>query len=129
MDPNVDKQKEKEVEEQEKEEVQHFKLTLTHKSPKGLENATRDILNKISTMLEADKKPNIKASGPARMPTKRMHITTRKSPCGNGTNTFDHFQMRIHKRVFHITCSQKNFQAIVGGLHTEPGMIMEAIQQ
>lgn len=129
MDSTVDKLKDKEVEEQEKEEVHNFKLTLTHRSPKGLENTTRDILRKIETMTKDEQKTNIKASGPARMPTKHMHITTRKSPCGNGTNTFDHFEMRIHKRVFHISCSQKNFQAIVGGLHTEPGMIMEAVQQ
>ncbi len=32
--------------------------------------------------------------GPVRMPTKVLHITTRKSPCGEGTNTWDRFEMR-----------------------------------
>lgn len=128
MDPAVDKLKDKEVEEQEKETISNFKLTLTHKQPKGLEICIRDILRKVDTMVK-DNNANIKASGPARMPTKKMHITTRKSPCGNGTNTFDHFEMRIHKRVFHISCSDKNFQAIVGGVYTEPGMILEAVKE
>ena len=42
----------------------------------------------------------LKVSGPVRLPTKKLRITTRKSPCGEGTNTWDRFQMRIHKRGF-----------------------------
>ena len=125
MDPNVEKNKDKEIEQQEPEEILHYKLTLTHKQPKGLEISIRDIQRKIESLVK-DSNANIKASGPNRIPTKYLHITTRKSPCGNGTNTFDHFELRIHKRVFHIHCSQKNFQNIVGGIHTEPGMILEA---
>lgn len=128
MDPATEKPKDKDVEEQEKEVISNFKLTLTHRHYKGLEICIRDILRKVETMVK-DNNANIKASGPARMPTKKMHITTRKSPCGNGTNTFDHFEMRIHKRVFHISCSDKNFQAIVGGVYTEPGMILEAVKE
>jgi ribosomal protein uS10 len=33
------------------------------------------------------------------MPTKTLRITTRKTPCGEGSKTWDRFQMRIHKRV------------------------------
>jgi small subunit ribosomal protein S20e len=31
-------------------------------------------------------------------------VTVRKSPCGEGTNTWDRFEMRIHKRVIDIYC-------------------------
>lgn len=127
MDPNVDKNKDKEVEVVEKEEILDYKLTLTHKNARGLETAIHDIQRKIESLNEPT--AQIKASGPGRMPTKHLHITTRKSPCGNGTNTFDHFEMRIHKRVFHIKCSQKNFQNIVAGIRTEPGMILEALEE
>ena len=44
----------------------------------------------------------VKVSGPVRMPTKILRITTRKSPCGEGTNTWDHLEMRIHKRVIDL---------------------------
>ena len=47
-----------------------------------------------------DKK--LKVSGPVRMPTKKLRITTRKSPCGEGTNSWDRFEMRIHKRVIDL---------------------------
>ncbi len=48
------------------------------------------------------KKNQLTFRGPRRLPTKTLRITTRKSPCGEGTNTYDRFQMRIHKRVFDI---------------------------
>ena len=57
---------------------------------------------------------NVKVAGPVRMPTKFLRITTRKSPCGEGTNTWEHLEMRIHKRVIdlvawgfrvHLMCS------------------------
>lgn len=44
----------------------------------------------------------VKVSGPVRMPTKVLRITTRKSPCGEGTNSWDHLEMRIHKRVIDL---------------------------
>ncbi len=31
----------------------------------------------------------LKPRGPTRMPTKVLRVTTRKSPCGEGTNTWD----------------------------------------
>ena len=123
MEENFDK-KDKEIEQEEKEEVSHFKLTLTHRNPKGLERTVREICAKVADLKE--KTTRVTASGPGRMPTKTLSICTRKSPCGNGTNSYDRFELRIHKRVFHIKCSQRNFQNIISGIHTEPGMILEA---
>ena len=45
---------------------------------------------------------NVQVSGPVRMPTKFLRITTRKSPSGEGTNTWEHLEMRIHKRVIDL---------------------------
>ena len=99
---------------------------MSHKNHKGLEIAIRDLQSKIEAMIK-ENDVKIEASGPTRIPTKRLHITTRKSPCGNGTNTFDHFEMRIHKRVIHLKCSKKSLQTALAGVRTEPGMIMEAL--
>lgn len=46
-------------------------------------------------------------SGPIPLPTKRLKVTTRKSPCGDGTATFDRFEMRIHKRVIDMPSNDK----------------------
>jgi small subunit ribosomal protein S10 len=48
------------------------------------------------------KKSGITISGPVPLPTKKLKITTRKSPCGNGKATFDRWEMRIHKRIIDL---------------------------
>lgn len=52
-------------------------------------------------------------AGPIPLPTSRMKITTRKSPCGNGTATFDNFEMRIHKRVLDLPSNDKVLHSIM----------------
>jgi small subunit ribosomal protein S10 len=44
-------------------------------------------------------KTGVKCKGPQPLPTKRLKITTRKAPTGEGTHTCDHWQMRIHRRI------------------------------
>jgi small subunit ribosomal protein S20e len=43
-----------------------------------------------------------KVSGPVRLPTKVLRITCRKTPCGEGSKTWDRFEMRIHKRIIDL---------------------------
>ena len=45
-------------------------------------------------LVRGAKDKHLKIKGPVRMPTKRLLITTRKSPCGEGTNTWDRFELR-----------------------------------
>ncbi|MHA1590600.1 MAG: 30S ribosomal protein S10 [Candidatus Njordarchaeales archaeon] len=40
-----------------------------------------------------------KTSGPIRLPTKRLYLSVRKSPCGEGTPTYDFYELAIHKRL------------------------------
>jgi small subunit ribosomal protein S20e len=64
-------------------------------------------------LIRGAKDEGVKVKGPARMPTKVLRITTRKSPCGEGTNTWDRFEMRIHKRVIDIYTSSEVVKQIV----------------
>ena len=56
----------------------------------------------IDRIKEISNNAGIQISGPIPLPTKKLKVTTRKSPCGDGTATFDRFEMRIHKRVIDI---------------------------
>jgi len=49
----------------------------------------------------------VMVAGPIPLPTKKLKITTRKSPCGDGTATFDRFEMRIHKRILDLPANDK----------------------
>ena len=59
-----------------------------------------NMLNEIcDSIKDAAKKAGVTISGPVPLPTKKLKVTTRKSPCGSGTATFDRFEMRIHQRL------------------------------
>ena len=51
--------------------------------------------------------------GPVPLPTRRMKVTTRKSPCGNGTATFDRFEMRVHKRIIDLPAEDRVLHPIM----------------
>jgi small subunit ribosomal protein S10 len=77
---------------------------------------TMDIesLNKICEQIrEIAGKAGIQISGPVPLPTKKLKITTRKSPCGDGTATFDNFEMRIHSRVIDLPADDRVLHAIM----------------
>merc|ERR1719455_21450 len=64
---------------------------------------THLILEKVcQDLIRGAKDKELKVKGPVRMPTKTLRITTRKTPCGEGSKTWDKFQMRIHKRVIDL---------------------------
>ena len=64
--------------------------------------------------------------GPVRIPTKKLVITTRRSPCGNGTNTWDRYEMRIHKRVIDIYCPSSAIKEITE-FRLDPGVDVNLI--
>jgi len=67
-----------------------------------------NLLNTIcDSVKDIAKKSGIAISGPVPLPTKKLKITTRKSPCGDGTATFDRFEMRIHKRLIDLPANEK----------------------
>lgn len=73
-----------------------------------LQSMNIDNLNEvIASIKEIASKSGVVISGPIPLPTKKMKVTTRKSPCGDGTATFDNFEMRIHKRVLDLPSNDK----------------------
>jgi len=67
-----------------------------------------DKLNEIiSAVREIATKSGIAIRGPIPLPTKRLKITTRKSPCGDGKASFDRFEMRIHKRLIDMPADER----------------------
>ncbi len=71
-------------------------------------------LNKICNQIkEIAGKVGIPISGPIPLPTKKMKITTRKSPCGDGTATFDNYEMRMHSRVIDLPSDDRVLHSIM----------------
>ncbi|MGY4884159.1 MAG: 30S ribosomal protein S10 [Nanobdellota archaeon] len=79
-----------------------------------LNSTNIEMLNNIcESIKDIAKKSGINIIGPVPLPTKKLKVTTRKSPCGNGTATFDHFEMRIHKRLIDLPANEKILHHIV----------------
>jgi len=102
---DIDKEKDKQKGEEVKEEVKSMRITLSSTNVKSLEET-------CATLLANAKAKQLKMTGPVRMPTKVLKITTRMTPCGEGSKTWDRYQMRIHKRVLDVKCSINAMQEI-----------------
>jgi len=102
---------------QEDQELYRIRITLTSRNVKNLEKVCTELKRSAT-----DKK--LKVSGPVRLPTKTLRLTTRKSPCGEGTNTWDRFEMRIHKRVIDLHSPQEEVKQITS-ISIEPDVTVE----
>jgi len=79
-----------------------------------LSSSDIDTLNNICNVIkDIAGKAGIPISGPIPLPTRKLKITTRKSPCGNGTATFDRFEMRVHKRIIDLPSNDKVLHSIM----------------
>ncbi|WMV41859.1 hypothetical protein MTR67_035244 [Solanum verrucosum] len=103
--------------EEPQEQVHKIRITLSSKNVKNLEKVCADLVR-------GAKDKRLKVKGPVRMPTKVLNITTRKSPCGEGTNTWDRFELRVHKRVIDLFSSPDVVKQITS-ITIEPGVEVE----
>ena len=75
-------------------------------------------------LIRGAKDKRLKVKGPVRLPTKVLKLTVRKSPCGEGTNTWDRFEMRIHKRLIDLHSPSEIVKQITS-ISIEPGVEVE----
>lgn len=86
--------------------MEKARIILIGKNAKQL----TDVCDQIVTVT---KKTGSKYSGPIPMPTKKLRITCRKSPDGEGTETWERWQMRIHKRVIDVDADERSLRQIM----------------
>jgi len=59
-----------------------------------------DKINEVcSYVKDIAEKTGVDMRGPIPLPTKKLKVTTRKSSDGEGTATWERYEMRIHKRL------------------------------
>jgi small subunit ribosomal protein S10 len=81
-----------------------IKLTSTDTDKlEGVCDEIRDIAQKIG----------VKLVGPIPLPTKKLLVPTRKTPCGDGSKTWDKFEMRVHKRLIEIDARDRVMRSIM----------------
>merc|ERR1712121_371759 len=97
--------------------IHRIRITLTSRNVRSLEKVCADLI-------KGAKDKQLKVKGPVRIPTKTLRITTRKTPCGEGSKPWDRFQMRIHKRVIDLH-SPSEIVKQTTSINIEPGVEVE----
>ena len=62
---------------------------------------------------EIAEKTGAKYSGPVYLPTRRLVVPTRRSPCGQGSETWDKFELRIHKRLIDVEQNDNTMKHLI----------------
>jgi small subunit ribosomal protein S10 len=66
-----------------------------------------------SEIKDIAQKTGASVSGPIPLPTKKLNISTLKTPCGDGSKTWEKWQMRVHKRLINIEADERTLRQIM----------------
>jgi len=64
-------------------------------------------------IIDIAKRAEVDVSGIVRLPTKVLKLTSRKSPDGEGTATYERWEMRIHKRLVMLTADERVLRRVM----------------
>ncbi|HEB37409.1 MAG TPA: 30S ribosomal protein S10 [Thermoplasmatales archaeon] len=97
--------------------TQKARISLTGTDPKKLD----EVCTQIKTLAE---RTGVALKGPVPLPTKRLRVPCRKSPDGEGSETWDRWEMRIHKRLIDLDASDRALRQLMriqvpDGVHIE----------
>ncbi len=88
-----------------------------------------DSINQVCAYIRGiAEKTGVQMRGPIPLPTRRLKLTTRKSPCGNGKATWERYEMRVHKRLIDLGLDERALRLVMRvpipeGLNIEIEMI------
>jgi small subunit ribosomal protein S10 len=86
---------------------------MPHYARIKLTSTNLEHLDKVCQEIKAiAERTGVKMKGPQPLPTKKLKVTTRKAPTGEGTHTFDHWQMRIHRRLIDVQPEDRTMRQI-----------------
>jgi small subunit ribosomal protein S10 len=58
-------------------------------------------------------KTGVEIRGPIPLPTKKLKLTTRKSPDGEGKASWERYEMRIHKRLIDLGINERALRLVM----------------
>ena len=73
-----------------------------------------DKINQIcNDIKEIAERTGVKLRVPIPLPTKKLKITTRKSPDGEGKATWERYEMRVHKRLIDLNADERTLRLVM----------------
>ncbi len=86
--------------------VQKARISLSGTSPQRVD----DICNQIKRISE---RTGVAMKGPIPLPTKKLVVPVRKSPDGEGCETWERWEMRVHKRLIDIDADERALRQLM----------------
>lgn len=73
-----------------------------------------DKINQVcSSIKDIADKTGVDMRGPIPLPTKKLKLTTRRSPSGEGKATWERYEMRIHKRMIDLGIDERALRLVM----------------
>ncbi len=85
---------------------QRARISLSGTDPKKVDS----VCTQIKTISE---RTGVAMSGPIPLPTKRLIVPCRKSPDGEGTETWERWEMRVHKRLIDLDADERALRQLM----------------
>jgi len=66
-----------------------------------------DLTSVCSEIKSIAQKSGVEMHGPIPLPTKHFTISTRKTPCGDGSDTYEKWDLRVYKRLIELSVTDE----------------------
>lgn len=86
--------------------MQRARIKLSSIDPKKLDEVSKQFKEIADRM-------GVRVKGPIPLPTRRIIVPTRKSPDGEGTATWDKWELRVHKRLIDMDADERAMRQIM----------------
>lgn len=79
-----------------------------------LQSTSIDKIEEVADdVIDTAEKYDADYSGPVPLPTRTMEITTQRSPDGEGKETWERWEMRVHKRLIEMEDSERALRQVM----------------
>ena len=82
------------------------RITITSPDAQALDG----ICSQIKDIAKAT---GVAIAGPVYLPTRKLKVAVRRAPCGDGSETWEHWEMRVHKRLLDIAGDERTLRQIM----------------
>ena len=87
---------------------------MTQKARISLTGTNTKRVDEVCKQIKAiSDRTGVSMSGPIPLPTKHLIVPTRKSPDGEGTETWEQWEMRIHKRLIYLDADDRALRQLM----------------
>ncbi len=87
---------------------------MAHEARISLAGTDTDTIEQVCKQIKTiAERTGVALRGPVPLPTRKLTVPTRKAPDGEGSETWDRWQMRIHKRLIDIDADERALRQLM----------------